>query len=135
MVKKIHIEIYSTQNEGQSVGSERFIGTLKNKIYRYMTGISKNVYIDKLDDIVNKCNNTYYRTIRMKPINVKSSTYIDSDVENDPKDLKIKVGDHVEIPKYKNIFPKGYSLNCSPEVFVIKKSQKYYMVDICNKRR
>ena len=100
MVKKIHIEIYSTQNEGKSVGSERFIGTLKNKIYRYMTGISKNVYIDKLDDIVNKCNNTYYRTIRMKPINVKSSTYIDSDVEMILKILKLKL---VIMWKYQNI--------------------------------
>ena len=65
-------------NEGKSVVAERFIRTLKNKIYKYMTSISKNVYIDKLDDIVNKYNNTYHSTIKMKPVDVKSNTYIDS---------------------------------------------------------
>ena len=73
--------MYSTNNEGKSVVAERFIRTLKNKIYKYMTSISKNVYIDKLDDIVNKYNNTYHSTIKMKPVDVKSSTYIDSSKE------------------------------------------------------
>ena len=59
--------MHSIHNEGKSVVAERFIGTLKNKIYKYMTSISKNVYIDKLDDIVNKCNNKYHRTIKRKP--------------------------------------------------------------------
>ena len=68
--------MYSIHNEGKSVVAERFIRTLKNKIYKYMTSISKNVYIDKLDDIVNKYNNTYHRTIKMKPVDVKDSTYI-----------------------------------------------------------
>ena len=63
--------MYSIQNEGKSVASERFIRTLKNKICKYMTSISKKVYIDKLDDIVNKYNNTYHRTIKMKPVDVK----------------------------------------------------------------
>ena len=62
------IVMYSTHNEGKSVVAERFIRTLKNKIYKYMTSISKNVYIDKLDDIVNEYNTTYHRTIKMKPI-------------------------------------------------------------------
>ena len=62
--------MYSTRNEGKSVAAERFIRTLKNKIYKYMTSISKNVYTDKLDDIVNKYNNTYHRTIKMKPVDV-----------------------------------------------------------------
>ena len=75
------IEMYSTHNEGKYVVAERFIRTLKNKIYKYMTSISKNVYIDKLDDIVNKYNNTYHSTIKMKPVDVKSSTYIDSSKE------------------------------------------------------
>ena len=73
--------MYSTHNEGKYVVAERFIRTLKNKIYKYMTSISKNVYIDKLDDIVNKYNNTYHSTIKMKPVDVKSSTYIDSSKE------------------------------------------------------
>ena len=73
--------MYSKHNEGKSVIVERFIRTLKTKIYKYMTSISKNVYIDKLDDIVNKYNNTYHSTIKMKPVDVKSSTYIDSSKE------------------------------------------------------
>ena len=69
--------MYSTHNEGKSVVTERFIRTLKAKIYKYMTPISKNVYINKLDDIVNKYNNTYHTTIKMKPVDVKGNTYID----------------------------------------------------------
>ena len=78
MARKNDIEMYSTHNGGKSVVAERFIRTLKNKIYKYMTSISKHVYIDKLEDIVNKYNNTYHRTINMKTVDVKSSTYIDS---------------------------------------------------------
>ena len=113
--------MYSIHNEGKSVVAERFIRTLKNKIYKYMTAISKNVYIDKLDDIVNEYNNTYHRTIKMKPVDVKDNTYIDSNKEVNDKDPKFKVGDHVRISKYKNIFAKGYTPNWSEEVFVIKK--------------
>ena len=86
-----------------------------------MTLISKNVYIDKLDDIVNEYNNTYHRTIMMKPVDVKGDTYIDSSKEVNDKDPKSKVGDHVRISKYKNSFTKGYTPNWSEEVFVIKK--------------
>ena len=68
------IEMHSTHNEIKFVVAERFIRTLNNKIYIYMTSISKNVYIDKLDDIVNKYNNTYHSTIKMKPVDVKSNT-------------------------------------------------------------
>ena len=70
-------EMYSTHNEVKSIVSERFIRTLKSKIYKYMTSIPQNVYIDKLDDIVNKYNNTYHRTIKMKPVAVKPNIYID----------------------------------------------------------
>ena len=70
--------MYSTHNEGKLVIAERFIRTLKDKIYKYIASISKNIYIDKLDDIVDKYNNTYHNIIKMKPIDVKSSTYIDS---------------------------------------------------------
>ena len=76
-----------------------------------MTSISKNVYIDKLDDIVNEYNNTYHRTIKIKPIDVKDSTYINIDKEVNDNDLKFKVGDHVRISKYKTIFAKGYTPN------------------------
>ena len=76
-LKDNDIEMYSIYNEGKSVVAERFIRTLKNKIYKYMTSLSKNVYIDKLDDIVDEYNNTYHRTIKMKPIDVKHNTYID----------------------------------------------------------
>ena len=76
------MEMYSAHYEGKSVVAERFIRTLKNKIYRYMTPISKNVYIDKLDDVGNKYNNTYHSIIKMKPVDVNSSTYIDLNKEN-----------------------------------------------------
>ena len=120
-LEKNDIEMYSTHNEGKSVIAERFIRTLKNKIYKYMTSISKNVYIDKLDDIVNKYNNTYHSTIKMKPVDVKSNTYIDFNKETNSKDPKFKIGDIIRISKYKNIFAKGYTPNWSEEVFVIKK--------------
>ena len=86
-----------------------------------MTSISKDVYFDKLDDIVNKYNNTYHTTIKMKPIDVKDNTSINTDKEINNKDPKIKVGGHVRISKYKNIFAKGYTPNWSEEVFVIEK--------------
>ena len=101
--------MYSTHNEDKSVVTERFIRTLKNKIYKYMTSISKNVYINKLDDIVNEYNNTCHRTNKMKPIDVKDNTYIDFGKEFNDNDPKFKVGDHVRISKYKNIFAQGYS--------------------------
>ena len=74
-----------------------------------MPSVSKNVYIDKLDDIVNKYNNTYHSTIKMNHVALKSSTYIDSGKEIDNKDSKFKFGDIVRISKYKNIFAKGYN--------------------------
>ena len=77
-LKDNDIEMYSIHNEGKSVVAERFIRTLKTKIYEYMTSISKIVYINKLDDIVNEYNNIYHRTIEMKPVDVKGNTYIDS---------------------------------------------------------
>ena len=113
--------MYSTNNEGKSVVAERFIRTLKSKIYKYMTLISKNVYIDKFDDIVNEYNNAYRTTIKMKPIDVKDNTYINTDKDTNDKGPKFKVGDRVRISKYKNIFAKGYTTNWSEEVFVIKK--------------
>ena len=114
------IETYSTYKEGKSVFADRFIRTFKDKIYRYMTSVSKNVYINKFGDIVNKYNNTYHNTTKMKPVDVKLSTYIDSGKENNEKDPKFDV-DHVKRSKYKNIFAKGYFRNWSEEVFVIKK--------------
>ena len=88
--------MYSIHNEGKSVVAERFIRTLKTKIYKYMTSISKNVYIDKLN-IVNEYNNTYHRTIMMKPVDVKDNTYIDFKKEVNDRDPKFKIGDHVRI--------------------------------------
>ena len=76
-LKDNDIEIYSIHNEGKSVAAERFIKTLKTKIYKYMSSVSKNVYIDKLDDMVDEYNNTYHGTIQMKPVDAKDNTYID----------------------------------------------------------
>ena len=86
-----------------------------------MTSISKNVCINKLDDIVNKYNNTYHRTIKMKPVDIKLSIYTEFNKENNKEGPRFKVGDHVRISKYKNNFLKVYVLNRSEEVFVIKK--------------
>ena len=113
--------MYSIHNEGKSVVAERFIRTLNTKIYKYMTLVSKNVYIDDLDDIVHEYNNTYHRTINMKPVDVKDNTYFDFEKEVNVKDPKFKVGDHVRISKYKNTFARGYTPNWSEEGFVISK--------------
>ena len=110
-LKDNDIEMYSIHNEGKSVVVERFIRTLKNKIYKYMTSVSKNVYIDKLDDMGSEYNNIYHRTIKMKTVDVKDNTYIDFKNETNNKDPKFKVRDHVTISKYKNIFTKGYMPN------------------------
>ena len=121
-LEKNDIEMYSMYNEGKSVVAERFIRTLKNKFSKYMTSISKNVYIDKLDDILNKYNNTYHTTIKMKIVHLKPNTYIDSSNEINNKDPKFKIGYIVEISKYKNVFARGFVPNWSEEVFMIKKS-------------
>ena len=86
-----------------------------------MTAISKNVYFDVLDDIVNKYNNTVHRTIKMKPIDVTDDSYVDYNEDFNKKDPKFKIGDHVRISKYKNIFAKGYTPNWSEEIFVVNK--------------
>ena len=120
-LKDNNVKIYSTYNEGKSVVAERFIKTLKNKIYKHMTAISKNVYFDVLDDIVDEYNNKYPRKIKMKTIDVKDDSFAEYNGESNEKDPKFKVGDHVRISKYKNIFAKGYTPNWSEEIFVVKK--------------
>ena len=113
--------MYSTFNEGKSVVAERFIRTLKNKLYKHLTGTCKNVYYNVLYDTVNEYNNTKHNTIKMKPKDVKDSNkrvYID---EHNKKDSRFHVGDRVRISKFKNIFPKGYTPNWSREIFIINK--------------
>ena len=95
--------MYSTNNEGKSVVAERFIRMLKSKIYKYMTSISKN----KLGDIVNEYNNTDHTTIKMKPIDVKDNTYINTDKETNDKDPKFKVGDRVRTSNTKTFLLKA----------------------------
>ena len=115
------IIMYSMYNEGKSVVAERFIRTLKSKLYKHMAAISKNVYYDVLDDVVNKYNNTKHSTIKMKPIDVGNNNkrvYID---EHNKKDSKFKVNDRVRISKFKNIFAKGYTPNWSSEIFIVDK--------------
>ena len=98
--------MYSTYNEGKSIVVERFIRTLKSKIFRHMTAISKNVYFDVLDNIVNKCNNTVHRTIKMKPIDVTSNSYAEYNEDPNKKDPKFKFGDYVRIQNIKTFFLK-----------------------------
>ena len=114
------INMYSTYNEGKSVVAERFIRTLKNKLYKHMTATGKNVYY-VLDDAVNKYNNTKHSTIKMKPIDVGDNNkrvYID---EHNEEDSRFNVGDRVRISRYKNIFAKGYTPNWSKEIFIVDK--------------
>ena len=103
--------MYSTFNEGKSVVAERFIRTLKNKLYKHMTATGKNIYYDVLDDVVNEYNNTKHNTNKMKH-------YID---EYNKKDGRFNVGDRVRISKFKNIFAKGYTPNWSREIFIVNK--------------
>ena len=113
--------MYSTYNEGKSVVAERFIRTLKNKLYKHRTATGKNVYYDVLDDLVNKYNNTKHNTIKMKPIDARNNNkrvYID---EHNEKDSRCKVGDRVTKSKFKNIFAKGYTPNWSKEMFIVNK--------------
>ena len=113
------IIMHSMYNEGKSVVAERFIRTLKNKLYKHMMATGKNAYYDVLDDVVNKYN-TKHGTIKMKPIDVKNNkrVYVD---EHNGKDSRFKLGDRVRIPKFKNIFAKGYTPNWSTEIFIVNK--------------
>ena len=112
------IIMYSTYNEGKSVVAERFIKTLKNKLYKHITATSKNVYYDVLDDVVNEYNNTKHNTIKMKQKDVGNNkrVYID---EHNKKSARYNVGDRVRISKFKNIFSKGYTPNWSREIFIV----------------
>ena len=114
----------STYNEGKSAVAERFIRTLKSKIYKHMIAISTNVYFDVLDDIVDEYNKTYYKTIKMKPIDVKSDSFAEYIEESNEKDSRFKVDDHVRISKFKNVFAKEYTPNWSEEIFIVKKIKK-----------
>ena len=105
-LKENDIEMYSTFNEGKSVVAERFIKTLKNKIYKHMTTIGKNVYFNDLDDIVKKYNNTFHC-----PKDVTDDSFVEYSEETNKESPKFKVGDNVRISKYKNIFAKGYTPN------------------------
>ena len=113
--------MYSAYNEGKSVVAKIFIRNLKNKLFKHMTAVSKNVYFDVLDDIVNKYNNTVHKTIKMKPIDVTSDSYAECNEDSNEKDLKFKVGYHVRISKYENIFAKGYTANCQKKYLSLVK--------------
>ena len=124
------IIMYSTFNEGKSLAAERFIRTLKNKLYKHMTATGKNVYYDVLDNVVNEYNNTKHSTIKMKPKDVKNDktkssaiarnkrVYID---EHNEKSARYNVGDTARISKFKNIFAKGYTPNWRREIFIVNK--------------
>ena len=121
LLKINNIAMYSTYNEGKSIVAERFIRTLKNKILKHMTAISKNVYCNVLHDTVNTYNNTVHRTINMKPVDITDDFYVKYNKGLYKKYPKFKVSDYARISNYKNIFAKGYTPNWSEEVFVISK--------------
>ena len=110
--------MHSTDNERKSVIAEKFIRTLQNRIYKYTTSVLKNVYNDKPDDIVNKCNDIYHSTIKMKPVDIKPNTYIDSSKEINNKYPKSKIVDIFRISQNKNVFAKGYTPNWTEKSFV-----------------
>ena len=114
-----NIQMYSTYNEGKPVIAARFIRTLKNKIFKHMTAISQMCQMILLINT----NNTVHRTIKMKPIEITSDSYAEYNKDSNEKDPKSKVGDHVRISKYKNIFVKGYAPNWSEEVFGVSKTK------------
>ena len=114
------VGMYSTYNEGKSVIAERFIRTLKNKLYKHMTAVSSDVYYDALDDIVDKYNNTYHNSIKKKPADVTNNDYEGYVYEFGEKKPLFKVGDKVRISKYKDIFSKGYTPNWTKEVFIVR---------------
>ena len=109
-----------TRHNEEKYGIAGRFRTLKRVKSTNMTEISNSVYIDKLDDMINEYNKAY-RTIKMKLNDVKTSTYVDVEVQRGYKDAKFEVGGHVRTSKYKNIFSKVYALNCSEEDFLIKK--------------
>ena len=113
--------MYSTFNEGKSVVAERFIRTLRNKLYKHMTAINKNVYYDVLDDIVNKYNNTKHSTIKMKQKDVKNDNNRVYIGEHNKTSTRFNVGDRVRISKFKNIFAKGYTPNWSKKYLLLIK--------------
>ena len=111
-------------NEGKSVVAERFIRNLEKKMYKYMTSVSKNVYINKLDDIVNKYNNTYHSKIKMKHVDVNPNSYIDFSKEINDKSLKFKISDNFRISNIK-IFLQKVNLQIGQRKFLWLKKVKY----------
>ena len=100
MLKDNDIEIYSTYNGGKSVVAERFIRTLKNKIYKHMTGVSKIVYLNGFYDIANIYNNTYDQTVKVRPIDIKSNSYVEYNIDSNEKYPKFRIGDPIRILKF-----------------------------------
>ena len=116
--------MYSTYNQRKPVDAENSIRTLKSKIFKHLTDFSGNKYINALDDIANKYNNTVHRKMKMKPVDVTSDSYAEYNEDFNEKDPKFKVGDYVRISKYKIIFAKGYTQIWSEEFFVLSKIKK-----------
>ena len=116
--------MYSTYNQRKSVDAENSIRTLKSKIFKHLTNFPGNKYINALDDIANKYNNTVHKKMKMKPVDVTSDSYAEYNEDFNEKDPKFKVGDYVRISKYKIIFAKGYTQIWSEEFFVVSKIKK-----------
>ena len=135
-LKDNDISMYSTYNEGKFVVAERFIRTLKNKIYKHMTAISKNVYFDVLNDIVDEYNNTYHKTIKMKPVDVGDNSFaeynrIAFNKESNEKDPKFKVGNLFESRNLKMHLLRVIHLIGVKKSSLLK-NKKYCTLDICN---
>ena len=124
--------MHSAHNEGKSSIAKRFIRKLKKKIYKYMNSVSKNMHFNKLDNIVNKYNNTYNCTNKLDPTDVRLNTYIYSSKEINDKNPEFKFGNNVRISRYENIFAKGYTPNWSEEVFQLNTVPQAYVINNFN---
>ena len=122
--------MYSTYNERKSVAAESFIRTIKSKIFKHMTAVSKNVYFDVLSNIVDKYNNTVHRTIRMKPIDVTLDSYAEYNEDSNKKILNSKLVIMLEFQNTKAFLHKGFTQKSSEELFVVSKIQNTSSVDI-----
>ena len=120
-------EMCSRYNEGKSITAERFIRTLKNRIFKHMTAISKIFYFDVLDGIVDNYNNTVHRTIKMKPTDVTADSYAEYNENSNKKEPKFKVGHYVRISKDKNIFAERYTPNWEEKILLLVKLKMQFL--------
>ena len=129
-IEESEIEIYSTHDEGKSVVAERFIKISKNEIHKYMTSISKNMYIDKLNDIVNKYNNIYHTTIKKNPSVLNQAYILTLNKENNKEGSKLKIGVLLEYQNIETSLQKALFQIGLKKFLWLKKSMLFLMLKV-----